>query len=248
MKFLDLKDISERDLELINPSSVEKIITVGNFAGLEPGKRVIDFGSGFAEPLVLWADYFGISGLGIDIRPYACQRAQEKIKKRGVRDRVEIVCASASEYQFEPHGYDVAACLGATFIWGGFEPTIQAMKEAVHPAGRLIVGEPYWSRNQVSQDVLDQKEGIFREDELLEMIRRQSYELAYVVRASQDDWDRYQAGNWQGLLKWLDENPEHPERQQVLDHLHESQDWYLRYGREYLGWAIYVLTPHDPQW
>jgi hypothetical protein len=64
-----------------------------------------------------------------------------------------------------------------------------------------------------------------------------------VLRASPEDWDRYEAGNWLGLLRWIDENPDHPERQQVIDHLHESQDEYFRYGREYFGWAMYLLHP-----
>jgi hypothetical protein len=63
------------------------------------------------------------------------------------------------------------------------------------------------------------------------------------VRASHDDWDTYEAGNWYGLSRLIEENPAHPERQDVIDHLHESQSEYFRYGREYFGWAIYLLTP-----
>lgn len=51
---------------------------------------------------------------------------------------------------------------------------------------------------------------------------------------------RYEADNWYGLIRWLEENPEH---QEVIDHLHKTQDEYLRYIREYMGWAIYVLNP-----
>ena len=47
MEFLDLKDISERYMELINPTSTEKIISIGRHAGLGAGQRVIDFGTCF---------------------------------------------------------------------------------------------------------------------------------------------------------------------------------------------------------
>ena len=60
---------------------------------------------------------------------------------------------------------------------------------------------------------------------------------------SRDDWDRYESGNWVGLLRWIEENRNHPERQAVIDRLHNSQDEYFRYGRQYFGWAIYVLDP-----
>jgi hypothetical protein len=67
--------------------------------------------------------------------------------------------------------------------------------------------------------------------------------MTFVARASQDEWDRYERENWQGLLAWLRENPDHPEREQVLDHLRASQDEYFRYGREHFGWAMFVLAP-----
>lgn len=124
MEFLELKSISERYLELVNPTTPEKLLRAGRVAGMREGSRVIDFGSGYGEALILWAATFGISGLGIDIRPAACERAQRKITAQGLEDRIEIVCADAAGYPVEPHTYDVASCMGATFIWrGGFSVT-----------------------------------------------------------------------------------------------------------------------------
>ena len=82
MNFLELKNISEQYMDLLNPTTPEKIIKAGQIAGLKPGDRVIDFGTGFAEPLILWAERFGISGVGIDLRPYACERAVKMIAAR----------------------------------------------------------------------------------------------------------------------------------------------------------------------
>lgn len=96
MKFLELKNISEALMELVNPTSPEKILKAGQVAGLKPSSKVIDFGCGFAEPLILWAERFGISGVGIDIRPYACERAKNKIADRGLSARLEVVCGDAA--------------------------------------------------------------------------------------------------------------------------------------------------------
>jgi len=82
-----------------------------------------------------------------------------------------------------------------------------------------------------------------REPELLEIINGEGYELSYMIRSNYDDWTRYEAGNWEGLLAWLGENPDHPERDKVLKWLHKTQDDYFRFGRKYLGWAIYILVP-----
>ena len=243
MNFLDLKDIAERDIELVNPISPEKILTIGRVAGMAPGKRLIDFGCGYAEPLVLWAESFGISGVGIDIRQKSVQRARTKIAGRGLAERLEIVHGKGADYPFEPGSFDFAACVGASFIWGGYRPALQAMRRAIRQDGKIIIGEPYWLMETVPPDLAQAQTEIHSETWLLRVTREERFDIQYVVRASHDDWDRYEAGNWDGLLRWIEENPAHPERQQVIDHLHESQDEYFTYGREYFGWALYLLNP-----
>ena len=39
MNFLDLKDIAERFMEIVNPSSAEKMLKVGEIAGLKAGGK-----------------------------------------------------------------------------------------------------------------------------------------------------------------------------------------------------------------
>lgn len=243
MDFFDLVNISERFMEIVNPLSAEKVVRVGAFLGLHERSRVIDFGCGYAEPLALWAEHFGISGVGIDVREHACERARRKIAERGLDRQLEVIHGRGSEYPFEEGAYDVAFCLGASFIWGGFEPAIRALRRAVGPAGHVVIGEPYRTTDDVPQAYADTIPEVLTEIELLEAVHRAGLELEYVVRSSRDEWDAYEAGNWHGLLAWLRENPDHPERADVVRRLREVQDEYLRYGRQHLGWAVYVLTP-----
>lgn len=243
MNFLDLKNISEQYMELINPFSAEKMLLVGQYMRLAEGSRVIDFGCGFGEVLALWAGRFGITGVGIDIRPYACQRATHKMATLGLADRIEIVCGDGAAYTFPAHSFDAAVCTGATFIWNGFEAAARALGRALRPGGRIAIGEVYWLADNVPSEFKSKQPDFYSEAELLQQIRRAGFGLEYMVRASHEDWDRYEAGNWNGLVRWLEHNPTHPERQQVIDHLRSSQEEYLRYIRPYLGWAVYVLGP-----
>lgn len=240
MDFLDLKDISEQYIDLINPTSVEKVLRVGQLLELQVGERVIDFGCGVGEVLALWAEHFGIFGVGVDVREQACQRAKVKMAERGVSDRIEIVCADGADYRFEEGAFGVAACIGATFIWGGYRETLQAMPRALQEGGSLVVGEAYWNQSQRLPDAAAHEE-FHTEHELLQIAWEEGFDVRGVVRASQDDWDGYESGNWRGLLDWIEANPDHPERQEVVDHLRQSQDEYFRYGREHLGWALYLL-------
>jgi len=243
MKFFDLVNISERNMELVNPSSPEKVILFGERLSLKPGMRLIDFGCGYAEPLVLWAEHFGIEGVGIDIREYACERARKKIGKKGLSGRLEIVCGNAAEYEYQPGSFDVAVCLGATFIWDDFAGTIAALKNAVRPGGQLGIGEPFWLQDSIPPAYLDKEQPFQSESELFETARAAGYVFSGIVRASHEDWDRYESDNWQGLLAWLEENPDHPEREDVRRHLLRIQQEYLQYSRKYLGWGMFALAP-----
>ncbi len=245
MEFFELKDIAEQFMELLNPTTPEKLIKAGQIAGLKAGDRVIDFGCGFAEPLVLWAERFGITGVGLDIRPYACRRAEQKIADKGLAKRLSIVCGDASAYQFTPRSFDFATCIGATFIWGSFGDAIRAMREAVLPGRKLIIGEAHWLVDNVPDEFRAAQTEITTEVELLRMARQEGYDFEYVIHSNHDEWDRYEADNWVGLLHWIEANPQHPERQQVIDCLRNSQDEYTRYGRMYFGWALYVLKPQS---
>lgn len=244
MEFFELMDISHKYLEILNPSSTEKILAVGDVLNLDSNSCVIDFGCGKGELLALWTERFGISGTGVDLSKPFCEKARNKIKERKLDDRIMIVLANGREYTTDEI-FDAGLCIGATFIWGGFRETVQALKKFVKPAGKLAIGEPYWLKSNVPQEYLDGSAppGTLYEYEILQIVNDEGYDIEYMVRASLDDWDRYNAGNWHGMVQWINDNPDHPERLDVLERLRKNQDDYLRHEREYLGWAIYVLSP-----
>jgi SAM-dependent methyltransferase len=243
MNFLELKDIAEVDIELINPTTPEKILTIGRVAGMAPGKTLIDYGCGYAEPLVLWAESFGISGVGIDIRQQSVERARRKIAGRGLSERLQIVHGPGANYECQPGSFDFAACVGASFVWDGYRQALQAMRKVIRPQGKILIGEPYWLLENVPPDLAQAQTEIHSEAWLLRTTRQEGFDIQYVIHSSHEDWDRYEAGNWDGLLRWIEANPDHPERQQVINHLHESQEEYFTYGRLYFGWALYLLSP-----
>ena len=243
MDAFELYNISEHYMELINPFDSKKILTLGKFLGLRNGSRIIEFGCGFGEVLVLWAKEYGITGIGIDIREYACERAKKKIKEQGLDKSIEIICGNGAEYEFDKQGFDVAACIGASFIWGDYRATIQAMKEAIQPNGKLIIGEPYWIKEPVPSSYREQNKVIHNEYELLTIAREEGFDFEYMMRANHDDWDRYEASNWYSLNRWIEEHPHHPEKQEAIDWLHKTQEEYLKFGREFLGWGVYILNP-----
>lgn len=244
MEFLDLMSISHRYMEILNPSSSEKIIQLGKLLKLKRGNRVIDFGCGCAEPLALWAEEFGITGIGIDISEDFCDRARKKLTVKGLSDRIKIICSPVREYELENGAFDAATCIGATFAFGGFKQTINAMKRAIHPSGRLGIGDTHWLNTQIHPEYAQKQTTTYTEAELVRFTREEGFELECIIRSNRDDWDRYISDNWYGLLRWLEENPKHPDYEQVFTHFRQDQDDYLRFQSQYMGWAMYCLAPN----
>jgi ubiquinone/menaquinone biosynthesis C-methylase UbiE len=243
MDFFELMGVSHRDMEILDPSTPEKIIKLGRMLGLKKGSRVIDFGCGCAEPLALWAEEFGITATGIDISAGFCERARKKLAAKGLTSSVEIVCCPGTDYVFTPGTYDVATCIGATFAFGGYRETVQALKRAIKHDGKIGIGETYWLTGQVPPEIVRRETSTLPEPELLQASRDEGFDMEYVIRASQDDWDRYYSDLWYSMLRWLKENPGHTDYRQVRDHLHADQNDYFGFIRPYMGWAMYILTP-----
>lgn len=243
MDFFEYVDRAERNIEIVNPSSLDKIIKLGEVLDLNASSRIIDFGCGYAEMLIQWATKFGISGVGIDIRDQACKRAKEKIAEKGLNKRIEIVCGKGADYRFKEHEFDVASCIGSTFIWEGFRSAIKAMKPAIKPGGSLVIGEVYWQQSDIPKELVERMPSVTTESEMLKIARQEGFDFEFIIRASDDDWDNYETSNWVGARKWINENPEHPQRQDMIDMLRREQDSYIDFTRKYIGWAMYVLTP-----
>lgn len=242
MEFFDLMSISHRDMMILNPSTPEKIVKLGSALGMNEGSRVVDFGCGCAGPLSLWARHYGVTGVGVDISEDFCQRGRRSLADNGLTDRIEIVCSPGTDYSIQEGAFDIATCIGATFVFGGYRQTVQALKRAVGPRGRLAIGEVYWQVDTVPPEYARKEASVQTELSILQITREEGLQLDYVIRADRDDWDQYSSDNWHNLLRWLEDNPSHPDREQVFIHLRDSQDDYLRFERQYLGWAIYVLT------
>lgn len=243
MEFTEIVTISQGSLAIMNPTTPEKIRRIGSAAGLDPDSRVIEFGCGNGTVLALWAEEFGISGTGIEIREAACRQAEAMLVKRGLEESIRILCTDALTFSHETGSCDLAVCLGASFIWGGIGPALDALDEAVHENGKILIADRYWKSERLPPEFAREWPEIPTEFELLGLFRERGYDLACVIRASDDDWDRYESGIWQNCLAWLSENPEHPGSGEIEEYLRSIQDEYIAFGREYMGWGMYLLVP-----
>ncbi|MGW0841911.1 SAM-dependent methyltransferase [Streptomyces sp. NPDC002787] len=237
--------IRESSHRIHNPLTGDKLATLGRALNLAPGTRALDLASGSGELLCTWARDHGITGTGVDISTVFTARARARAAELGVADRVAFVHGDARGHVAdEPVG--LAACVGATWIGGGVDGTVELLGRSLRPGGLMLIGEPYWRRKPSDRATVEachaETEDAYRQlPELLEHFRRLGHDVVEMVLADQDSWDRYRAAEWLNLRRWLDRHPDDELAPEVRNELTTAPARYARCEREYLGWGVFAL-------
>lgn len=238
-------EIAEARHRILNPLVEAQLRLLGEIAGVGPESRVLDLACGKGELLCRWAEWFGSRGVGVDLSTVFAAAARDRAAELGVADRIEIVTGDAADYRTEPAAFDVVCCIGATWIGGGLTGTIALLRRALRPGGLLLVGEPYWAEDPPAEFIEADRgwaefttlEGTF------DRLDAAGVDLVEMVLATPDSWDRYTAAHWMAISDWLAANPEDPDHAAMVEFLDRDRRLYLRWGRRYLGWGVFVTRP-----
>jgi SAM-dependent methyltransferase len=233
--------VAERDHPLQNPTSAHKIRQLGEHVRLQPGQRVLDIACGRGGPALILASTFGCRVVGVEKAVEFAEVARERVAAADLQANVEIVLRDAREFSSQPDEFDVALCLGASFIWDGLPGTLAAMTPAVRAGGYVVVGEPFWRTFPDGLDDMGYTDlaGTFR--------RFEAAGLAVVglIASSEDDWDAYESLHWRALEEWLAANATDPDAAEIGRQHRKYRDAYMRTERDLLGWAIVIGWKRD---
>ena len=211
---------------------------------LPAGARVLDIGCGKGEVLVRLAERHGIEGTGVDLSPFCVREARARAAIRLPHGGILVVEADGAAYAAEAETFDLAICLGESFIFGGHRGTLRALRRFVRPGGLVMAGEPFWRRppepthveaSGYSADLFATHAGnvAIAEEEGLTPL--------YTLVSSADEWDRYLGFQWRAAEQYAAANPDDPDVPELLARQRRHRDLYLRWERETLGWAVYLF-------
>ena len=240
-------NITESAHRIHNPFTPEKYATLGAALRLQPGASVLDLGSGSGEMLCTWARDHGVNGTGVDMSALFTEQAKSRAVELGVADRVRFIHDDAAGHVAEEK-VDVAACIGATWIAGGYAGTAALLARSLRPGGIILIGEPYWRQlppsEEVAQGCLAHSIADFLVlPELIASFGRLGYDVVEMVLADQGGWDRYEAAKWLTMRRWLEANPDDEMAGEVRTQLTSEPVRYASYSREHLGWGVFALMP-----
>ena len=231
--------VVEREHELQNPTSPEKIRLLGERLRLGPESHVLDVASGRGGPAVVLAQAFGCRITCVEQAEEFDAVARRRVREAGLEDLIELVRTDAREFPLEPERYDAALCLGASFVWDDLAGTLAALVPAVRPGGFVAVGEPYW-RTWPLPPTFDPGPGevFVTLPETVAGFEAAGLTPVTLIDSSLDDWDRYETLHWLAADRWLRENPDDPDRDEIRARVERDRERYLRWQRDLLVWAV----------
>lgn len=230
---------------VMNPMSLAKTREMVEMLRLGENGHVLDVACGKAEFLCMVAERYKVTGTGVDASPFTSAEAKENVKARSLAGRIEILHMDGAKYEpNEPESHCMASCIGGSWVYGGHGGTLEALGRMTHPGGLVLVGEPFWIEEPEPEYL--EKTGYVREQQgshvgNVKAGEELGFVFLYSVVSSKDDWDRYESLQWQAAERYASSHPDDPDIEELLRKVRDNRDAYLRWGRECLGWALYLF-------
>jgi len=236
-------DITHRYHEVCNPTSIAKLDELVGLLRLNPGSAVLDIACGKGELLTRLAEQYEISGIGVDISPYCVRDAVQKLRGRVPGAQIQILNMDGADYRPDQL-FDLAMCIGASWVYKGHRGTLSTLKTMTKPDALILVGEPFWLKDpddaylvaeNLTRDMFGThyKNVLVGEDEGLFPL--------YTMVSNQDDWDRYETLQWYAAEMHARDNPDDPDVPEILNRVARGRTSYLHWGRDTVGWAMYLF-------
>jgi len=230
-----------------DPTSPERLDELVALLELPANAVVWEAAPGKGELLIRLVERFGSVATGVDLSPFEIVVARERAAARVPEARIDLIEGDAAQHMPPPGSADLAVCLGASWIWGGHRGTLRALREIVRPSGLVLVGEPYWKREPDPEYLALEKLDAASISTLAgnaDIAREEGLTLLYAMPSSDADWDGYVFPQLHAAERFAAEHPDDPDVPDLLTRTRREIDAYLRWGRDTLGWCIYLFrTP-----
>ena len=241
--------IAHRDHDYCNPISAAKIERVLDLLPLDESSRVLDLGCGRAELSLRIIERFGSTVVAIDHSSYMLDAARERAEWTGALGKLHLDDTDIRDFQADPQTFHLSVMLGGGGIPGGMGGICRQLKTWTKSGGYVLIGEGYWRARPNAEylallggpdsQFLDHRGNVNAgiEAGLVPM---------HAATASPDEWDEYEWKYCRSIERYAREQPDDADVPQMLERIRHWRDAYLRWGRETLGFAVYLFYRPGP--
>lgn len=240
-KFTTIAHHHHRYCNPIDPAALEGVLGLAN---LQAGQRVLDVGCGKGALIVHLAERYGVRCVGADINAAFLAEGRAEAERRGVANAVTLLEVEASRLDVAAASFDLGACIGSTHAFGTYRNTLRQLARLVRPGGHALVGEGYWKRAPAPEYLARLEapadEYTTHEGNVAAGLA-EGLESRGTCVSSEDDWDRYEGLYARTVEQYATEHPEDPDTPAMRDRIRRWRETYLRWGRDTLGFGLYLF-------
>ncbi|MBP6565119.1 MAG: class I SAM-dependent methyltransferase [Burkholderiales bacterium] len=237
--------IAHRDHDYCNPVAAAKIERILDLMPLDAHSRVLDLGCGRAELALRIVERFGSTIVAVERSSFMLDAARERAEWTGALAKLHLDDRDIRAFRADPETFHLSVMLGAGGIDGGMAGICRTLKGWTKPGGYVLVGEGYW-KQKPSGDYLavlgggDAGQLHDHRGNVQAGIDAGLVPLHAVV-ASDDEWDEYEWKYARAIERYAGEQPDDPDVPAMLERVRRWRDAYLRWGRDTLGFGVYLF-------
>lgn len=211
--------------------------------GLPEQPRIADIGCGAGIPTLELARISGGAIVAVDnYQPYL-DTLGANARKEHLADRIQTLCASMFELDFEDETFDLVWSEGAIYIYG-FTKGLHDWKRYLKPGGYMVASEITWLKDHPPFELQEYWTSIYSEmgsvADKRNVILDAGYELVDTITLpSQAWWDSCYTALEKKLPGYIEKHADVPEALQLARETEEEIEMFRKYS-DYYGYVFYI--------
>ncbi|CAM3878889.1 class I SAM-dependent methyltransferase [Vibrio aquimaris] len=233
----------------IKPSCIDNLL---DNLWLNEDSLILDVGCGNGELIKKVLEKFNCQAVVIEIDELEIAKAKENLES--YLDNITFHTSAFKDVELPKGVFDACFSLGSTQAFGdgseAIDNALSEMKSLIVANGVILLGEGYWRKEPDKEYLLATGIDPFELRSNLQNIeagKQLDLECIYVVHSSYQDWDTFESSFWMASERELLLDPDNVE---LLDKVNTRRNWkdaYLKWGRETMGFALYLFINSTTQ-
>lgn len=223
--------------EICNPMRHTELAEVADVLAPADDLRVIDIACGHGDLLLFMAGPASIHGVGVDLSPWALLRARARACEAAPTGTLEWWLGDGKAVPQQAQ-WNIATCLGASWIWHGFAGTARALAGRLRPGGRLAIGDLRLRRNSDRKHLQDNRapqSATPTGEEQTNALSELGLNVIAEIVAPDEAWEQYHETVIASAEAFARDHPD-------ADYRHLATAWMEDFQRDrrYLTWSVWV--------